>query len=152
MQPQSTAARAFNVIDLEADIAETVALNPPVRLQRPVDYAPPAIRSPMPEYVVHRDGVGEVGKLSAEAVVREYEAAAKEVEAMGEELRSRLEKLETTKVEAIAALEEIKETAARYRDEGKRVFLQIEDCSLMTAEVRRTCDELKTKIAGPVQN
>jgi hypothetical protein len=139
-------------MDVEADIIETVRANPPARIQRVIDYAPPAIRSPMPDYAVHRDGVGEVGKLSAEAVVREYEAAAKEVEAMGEELRGRLEKLETTKAEAIAALDEIKETAARYRDEGKRVFLQIEDCSLMTAEVRRTCDELKTKIAGPVQN
>ena len=149
MQPQSTAARAFSVIDLEADIGETLRLSPPVRVQHHIEYAPPAVRSPMPDYAVHRDGVGEVGKLSAEAVVREYESAAKEVEAMGEELRSRLEKLEATKTEAVAALAEIKETAARYRDEGKRVFLQIEDCSLMTAEVRRTCDELKTKIAGP---
>ena len=149
MQPQSTAARAFSVIDLEADIVDTVKNLPARQSQRVIDYAPPAIRSPMPEYAVHRDGVGEVGKLSAEAVVREYESAAREVEAMGEELRSRLEKLEATKADAVAVLDEIKETAARYRDEGKRVFLQIEDCSLMTAEVRRTCDELKTKIAGP---
>lgn len=149
MQQLSTAARAFSVIDIETDLADTVRNLPARQAQRVVDYAPPAIRSPMPDYVVHRDGVGEVGMLSAEAVVREYEAAAREVEAMGEELKARLEKLEATRADAIAALAEIKETAARYRDEGKRVFLQIEDCSLMTAEVRRTCDELKTKIAGP---
>ena len=40
----------------------------------------------MPDYVEHRNGVNEVGKLSAEAVVREYEAAVKEIEALGTEL------------------------------------------------------------------
>jgi hypothetical protein len=43
----------------------------------------------------------------------------------------------------------MKETATRYRAEAKRIFLQIEDCSLMTAEVRKTCNELKEKIAAP---
>jgi ATP-dependent DNA ligase len=32
----------------------------------------------MPEYVQHREGATEIGKLSAEAIVGEYEAAAKE--------------------------------------------------------------------------
>jgi hypothetical protein len=149
MQQQSTAARVFNLVDVEEDIAAALKDRPPLRDPQPVDYAPPAVRAPMPGYVEHRDGVNEVGKLSAEAVVREYEAAASEVEAMGNELKGRIEKLEATKAEAVAALGEIKETAARYRDEGKRVFLQIEDCSLMTAEVRATCDALKLKIAGP---
>jgi hypothetical protein len=43
----------------------------------------------------------------------------------------------------------MKETAARYRAEAKRIFLQIEDCSLITAEVRKTCTELKERIAVP---
>lgn len=149
MNQQSTAARVFNLVDVEQDIAAALKDAPPLRDPEPVDYAPPSVRSPMPGYVEHRDGVNAVGKLSAEAVVREYESAAKEVEAMGAELKDRLDKLETMKVEAMTALDNVKETAARYRDEGKRVFLQIEDCALMTAEVRATCDALKTKIAGP---
>ena len=44
-------------------------------------------------------------------------------------------------------IEELKETAARYREEAKRVFLHIENCSLVTAQVRRTCAEMKEKIA-----
>ena len=40
--------------------------------QLPVDELLP--QGPMPDYVVHRDGVNRVGKLSAEAVVREYDA------------------------------------------------------------------------------
>jgi hypothetical protein len=31
--------------------------------------------------------------------------------------------------------------------EAKRIFLEIEDCSLVTAEVRKTCNELIEKIA-----
>jgi hypothetical protein len=43
---------------------------------------------------------------------------------------------------------EIKELAAGYRDQGKRYFLQIEAVSLMTTEVRDTCETLKKKIAA----
>jgi hypothetical protein len=43
---------------------------------------------------------------------------------------------------------EIKELAANYREEGKRYFLQIEDCSLMTSEVRTVCETLKKRIAS----
>jgi hypothetical protein len=149
MQQPSTAARVFNLADVEQDIAAALKDRQPLRAPEPVDYAPPAVRAPMPDYAVHRDGVNEVGKLSAEAVVREYEAAAKEVEAMGTELKGRIEKLEATKADAVLVLDEIKEVAARYRDAGKGVFLQIEDCALMTAEVRATCGALKAKIAGP---
>ena len=40
----------------------------------------------IPDYVEHRDGATEIGMLSAEAVVREHEAAAKEIESMGADL------------------------------------------------------------------
>ena len=42
---------------------------------------------------------------------------------------------------------EIKELAANYREEGKRYFLQIEECSLTTSEVRTVCEALKKKIS-----
>jgi hypothetical protein len=51
--------------------------------------------------------------------------------------------------DALAAIEEMKETAARYREEAKRIFLQIENCTLMTAAVRKTCTEVKEKIDAP---
>jgi hypothetical protein len=103
----------------------------------------------MPDYVEHRDGATEIGKLSAEAVVREYEAAAKEIEAMGAELIERVTQCEAMARDAFAVTEELKEIAERYREEAKRVFVQIENCSLVTAEVRKTCTELKEKIAVP---
>jgi hypothetical protein len=105
-------------------------------------------KDPMPDYVAHREGVNQVGKLSAEAVVREYDAAVKEIEALGAELSEAAKKCEAMVAGVHAMVGEIKELAANYREEGKRYFLQIEDCSLMTSEVRTVCETLKKKIAA----
>ena len=101
----------------------------------------------MPHYVEHREGATEIGKLSAEAIVGEYETAAKEIEGMVAQLIACVKYCETMTRDALFVIEEMKATAARYREEAKRVFLQIENCMLMTAEVRKTCIEFKEKIA-----
>jgi hypothetical protein len=134
--------------DLEREIGQEIRNRPSA--QEPDPFAPPSVRSPaiaMPQYVEHSDGATEIGKLSAEAVVAEYEAAAKEIEAMGVELIERVKQCEAMTRDALAVTEELNETARRYREEAKRVFLQIENCSRVTAEVRQTCTDLKEKIA-----
>src|SRR6267154_2358280 len=81
-----TLERVVGVTDLEQEIEAEFRNRPPVREQRPVNFAPPRVRAPalsMPDYDEHRDGATEIGKLSAEAVVSEYEAASKEIEEMG---------------------------------------------------------------------
>jgi molybdopterin converting factor small subunit len=108
----------------------------------------PLPKGPMPDYVEHKEGVNQVGKLSAEAVVREYDAAVKEIEALGAELTEAAKKCEAVVAGVHTMVSEIKELAANYREEGKRYFLQIEDCSLMTSEVRSVCEMLKKKIAA----
>ena len=141
--------------DMEREIEAEVRNRPPVHEPRPVNFAPPRVRAPalsMPDYVEHRDGATEIGKLSAEAVVREYEAAAKEIEAMGGELIERVRQCEAMTRDALAVTEEMKDTAARYREEAKRIFVQIENCSLVMAEVRNTCTELQEKIAAPAMD
>jgi hypothetical protein len=138
--------------DMEREIEAEVRNRPPVPEPRPTKYVPPRVSAPamaMPDYVEHRDGATEIGKLSAEAVVREYEAASKEIEEMGTELIGLVRQCEAMTRDALAVTEELKETAARYREEAKRVFLHIENCSLVTAEVRKTCTELREKIAPP---
>jgi hypothetical protein len=135
----STTPPIFSTTDLEREIEEEFRK------------LPPAVRSPnlaIPDYVEHRDGVTEIGKLSAEAVVRECEAAAKDIETMGAELIERVNLCEAMTRGAFAVTEEMKETA--HREEATRVFLEIENCSLVTAEVRKTCNELIEKIVGPV--
>ena len=147
---QSTAGRIFDIGDLEREI-EAEVRRTSVREPRP-NVVSTKTRTPplsMPEYVVHREGASEIGRLSAEAVVREYEAAAKEIEAMGAELIERVKQCETMTRDALAATSEMKETAKQYREEAKRIFIQIEACSLMTAEVRKTCTALKARIAAP---
>jgi hypothetical protein len=144
------AGKVFNVVDLEREIEAQVRTNP--HEPHPVDFGPPRVRAPtlsIPDYVEHREGATEIGKLSAEAVVREYEAAAKDIEAMGAELIERVKQCEAMTRDALTVTAEMKETAMRYREEAKRIFLQIEDSSLMTAEVRKTCTELKERIATP---
>ncbi len=115
---KSIAGQVFNVVDLEQEIETQLRNNPPTRGERPVDYAPPRMRAPtisIPDYVEHCEGATEIGKLSAEAVVREYEAAAKEIEGMGAELIERVKQCEAMTRDALAVTEEMKETAARYR-------------------------------------
>ena len=149
---KSMAGQVFNIIDLEKEIEAEVRNSPPMRGERSVEFAPPRVLAPtiaIPDYVEHCEGATEIGKLSAEAVVREYEAAAKDIEAMGAELIERVKQCEAMTRDALAVTEEMKETAARYREEAKRVFRQIENCTLMTAEVRKTCNEVKEKIAAP---
>jgi len=149
---KSIAGQVINIIDLEKEIEAEVRNSPPMRGQHSTELAPPRVRAPtieIPDYVEHCEGATEIGKLSAEAVVREYEAAAKEIEATGAELIERVKQCEAMTKDALAVTEEMKETAARYREEAKRIFLQIENCTRMTAEVRKTCIELKERIAAP---
>jgi hypothetical protein len=146
----STISRALT--DLDRDIEVAIRNVPPVQRTRPDDAVLSRESAPdlaMPEYVEHHDGASEIGKLSAEAVVREFEAAAKEIETMGAELIERVQQCEAMTRDAFAVSEELKQTAARYREEAKRIFVQIENCSLVMAEVRTTCAELRDKIAIP---
>jgi hypothetical protein len=145
---QSTTGRPLT--DMEREIQAEVRNRSPVHEPRSTDLAPPTIGAPalaMPDYVEHREGATEIGKLSAEAVVREYEATAKEIESIGTELIERVKQCEAMTRDALAVTEELRQIAARYREEAKRTFDHIESCSLVVAEARKTCSDLKDKIA-----
>lgn len=146
---QSPKPPIFDVIDIEREIEEEFRKIPAAREAQPT--VVPAPELAMPDYVEHRDGATEIGKLSAEAVVREYEAAAKDIEELGAELVGHVKRCEAMTRDALAVIEELKETAGRYREEAKRVFLHIENCSLVTAEVRKTCIEMRDKIAASAE-
>jgi hypothetical protein len=44
----------------------------------------------------------------------------------------------------------LNEVAARYRAEAKFVFEQIENCSVLVAEAREACANIKDKLAMPI--
>lgn len=113
----------------------------------PLTRAPSVQSGPMPEYVEHREGVSRVGALSAEAVVRDFETAAKEIEAMGAELISAAKKCEAMTAEVHSAIAFMRDTAASYREEAKRIFKRIEDCALFTEDVRKTCENVKLRMS-----
>src|SRR6516162_2431617 len=146
------ATRDQVLTDIQREI-EAELNRQPVQAARPDNVAAPTVAAPnlaMPDYVEHRDGATEIGKLSAEAIVREYEATAKEIESTGVEIIDRVKQCEAMTRDALAVTAELKEVAARYREEAKRAFDHIETCSLVVAEARKTCTELKDKIAVSV--
>lgn len=133
--------------DIRREIEAELNLQPAGALD---DFAPPTVAAPslaMPDYVTHHDGATEIGKLSAAAVVREFEATAEEIEAMGADLIERVKRCEASVLETFAVTKELEDVAARCREEAKRVFLQIENCSRLTEEVRKTGTQLMEKLA-----
>ena len=138
--------------DIERDIGDLIQIShralPSIHIVSKDDHPRP--KGPMPDYVEHKEGVNQVGKLTAEVVVREYDAAVKEIEALGAELIEAAKRCEAMVAGVHSTVSEIKELAANYREEGKRYFLQIEECSLTTSEVRIVCETLKKKIAATI--
>jgi len=128
--------KSLDLAKLEADV--TAAL--------PVSGGPSAKSEPMPAYVEHREGVSRAGALSAEAVVRDYEAAAKEIEAMGAELMSAAKKCEAMTAEVHKAIAFMRDSAAAYREEAKKIFKRIEACAVFSEEVRKTCETVRRKM------
>ena len=141
-----------NLDDIERDIGDLLQIsNRGLRSTRIAPNEDHSLsKSSIPDYVEHKEGVNQLGKLSAEALVREYDAAVKEIEALGAELTEAANKCEAMVAGVHSMVNEIKELAASYREEGKRYFLQIEECSLMTSEVRIVCETLKKKIAAAI--
>ena len=118
-------------IDLEADLAQI--------LTRP---------TPLPVVMPTAGNVGELGRMSAEAVLTQYEAAAKSVEEMGEDVKARIVKLEAALAECHKDMQIIGECAQMIRDKGKLVQAQIEEASAVSADIREACVEFKRKMGG----
>src|SRR6266481_8979548 len=136
-------ATTLNLAKLEADVA---AVLPGRASLTSIREAPSVQSASMPHYVEHQDGVSRVGALTAEAVVRDYEAAAREIEAMGAELINAAKKCEAMTAEVHNAIAFMRDTAASYREEAKKIFKRIEECAIFTEHVRKTCETVKRRI------
>jgi hypothetical protein len=90
----------------------------------------------------------DIGRLSAEAVLSEYEAASKAVEELGDEIKSRIKNLEVSMFEADADLKLLAEAAAAIREKGKLVQVQIEEASSLSKSIKDACAEFHKKING----
>lgn len=145
MRVQHAVAKHLDANRLEDEVREAVQHHPHIHA---LDYTPRTPAPAVPDYVSHREDVSEIGKLSAEAIVKEYEETAKEIETMGNVVREMVQRCEQLTSSASAMLKDIKATAGRYRKEGKRMFTEIESCSSATDEVRRLCEAFRDKLAA----
>jgi hypothetical protein len=154
MVQSTTNGKVLELVEVEQDIARALAKSPPPRDHRRIDFAP-AIRTqtqPMPAYVEHHADVDQIGKLTAEAVIAQYEGAVKALEAMGTTLIDCVNRAEKMAAGCKDAITYVQDTAQKYREEAKLIFDRIEQASVMTAEVRSVCDEMRKKIEHPAQS
>lgn len=117
-----------------AKLASEVARAPPIKR------APLVSSEPTHEYVEHLE---ERLRVTAEAVKRNYESAAEEFEALGGELISAARKWEAATADARNT---VRDAAEEYRQEGKKIFERMQECVLLTENVRKTCDDVKRRM------
>src|SRR5579859_7889255 len=104
----------FRAAELEDEIAEVVR-------NRPTDYAQPRVRQPivpLPSYVKHADGADDVAKLTAHAVIAQYEECAKAIEQMKEPLKEYAEGHQKALDDLAEAIAYVESSAQRCRDLG----------------------------------
>src|SRR3954452_19852141 len=79
--------------EIERDIGDMIEISnrklPAIHIVSKIHQ--PLPKGPMPDYVEHKEGVNQVGKLSAEAVVREYDAFWTAHEARIRTIKARIE-------------------------------------------------------------
>jgi hypothetical protein len=109
---------------LEQDVVGSLQQLPPVQMQ------------PQPD----------IGRLSADAVLEQFNIAAKSVEAMGDEVRKRIAALETALKECDADLRLLADAAAAIRDKGKHAHAEIERTSAVSKDIRGIVDQIKAKL------
>jgi len=88
----------------------------------------------------------DLGRMTAEAVMTQYESAAKAVEEMGQSVKDRVHKLEAAMIECDKDMKLIEEAAKAIREKGNLVQVQIEEVSSLSSDIRAACEEFKKKV------
>jgi hypothetical protein len=122
------------------------ALEHTLKLEEELQSKTMQARLALPSYVEHMTSTDSLGKLSSEAVVQQYENAARGLEALGRDLIKCAVDAEAMAAQVKDAIEYVNETAKHYREEARVIFYRIEEASAMAAMVKRTCIDLQQKI------
>jgi septal ring factor EnvC (AmiA/AmiB activator) len=126
--PKNSNGHGLADIDLERDLGQLLA----------------ASTAPRPESLPKPSD--DLGRMSGEAIMAQYEAAAKSVEEMGENVKDRTAKLEAALADCDADMKLIREAATFIREKGKHVQAQIEAASAASNEIRSAVVEFKRKV------
>lgn len=90
----------------------------------------------------------DLGRMSGEAIMAQYEAAARSVEEMGEDVKERIAKLEAAMVECHNDMRLVTEAAVFIREKGKHVQALIEEASAVSNDIRSAVVEFKRKVGA----
>jgi hypothetical protein len=123
-RPQPVDLDAGDQVDLERDIQSLLGTG----------------RRPQPQQ--HED----IGKLSAEAVLKQYEQTAKDVENLGETVKVWIAKLETVLKDCHDDLRLISDAAKHVRDKGDAIHAVIDQASAVSKTIRDTCADFTKKV------
>lgn len=116
-----------------------------LRQEPPEAFAP---KRQLPDYVQHSHDATQIGKMSAHAVVLEFEQTAKEIESLGDELRAMEGKAKEAQAAMAKALGDLTSTVAAYREEAARLFKHVEDVTTTASEASALAAQLRERIAG----
>jgi hypothetical protein len=94
------------------------------------------------EQIVNPKALSDISRMSADAMLAQYEAAAKALEEMGVSAGRNIARIG----EKLAA--EIAEAAAVIRDKGRLAQSLVEEAGALTRDIRDTCSNIKRKVGG----
>lgn len=129
-------------------LAEVVDIEPS-DIEQSDDQLEP-IQPELPPYINHAEGVNQIGKLTAAAVIRDFEETAKGFNAMGDEVKRVAECCERYLSELQALVEHTNQVAKLARERGSEIFRWLEQSALTTEQVRKDTDAMSTKLTNTV--
>lgn len=124
-----------DIDDLETQMQEVLRNDPPPR-----DASTALARiSVTPE---------EIGRLSAEAVMAQFEQASQAVEGLGGEVKDSAHKLEAAMQQHMADLKLLTDAANKIREKGKAIQKLIEEASALSRKIHDACADFNGKVDG----
>src|SRR5258708_19601695 len=139
MGQSTTNGNILELASVEQDIALALTKSPPSRDQHAIGFPPPKVQTsspPMPPYVEHHADVDQIGKLSAEAVIAQYEGAVKALEDMGTTLIDCLKRAEKMAAGCKDAINYVHDTPQKSPEEATLLFPRIHHPSMLPAALR----------------
>jgi hypothetical protein len=91
----------------------------------------------------HHQEFEDIGKLSAEAVMSQYENAAKSMDELAQAVRTRMENILH---QCDNEIKHLADASKAIREKGKMIQEQIEKDSAISQDMHRVIDEVKSKL------
>ena len=111
----------------------------PRRIPRLIDEVEDVLRGPTPP-------TPDIGKLSAEAVLKQFEQTSKDVEALGVTVKDWIAKLEAVLADCHSDLTLIADAAKQVQAKGDAIHTVIADATAMSKIIRDTCADFTKKV------